>query len=233
MRHHTVEVAPYSPSYRVYDKDKAVICGEFDCLASAYGFVNSQPLEHRNQRRLSFTLKCEPEEKSTVNDWLRLLLKRPRVYEYYPAANWVILNEFGDIVTKEEIDDLPGRRYRHYWRDEDPRYNAMWEKLIRVKGDAKKVKTNYVVRENFGRHAWYHRDGSRDFDFIIWGQHRYPQTSREIRLNIAHADEYGEEMVRGRRRNLPTSWDDRQSGRWDKRKSWKDSTKRSKQWVPK
>jgi hypothetical protein len=135
----------------------------------------------------------------------------------------------------DEINRLRTKRsYRYYDRDKDPRYIAMWERLVSVKGDTKKVKSNFAAHGEWmhsswrgGDYCWY------SYSFNVWGHDRYPQTTREIRLNAAHADEYGEQFVRGRRRNLPTCWDDLRSGRWDKRKSWKDSTKRRKQWVPK
>jgi hypothetical protein len=235
MQHHTVEVVPYSPSYRVYDKDKAVFVKEFDTVEEAVKFVNDQPLVHPQQPRLSYTLKLEPEYRYTVylgiifDSTARFGYRRETQPAYAPAARWVILNEFGDIVSKEEVEDIRRRNYRRrYWRGEDPRYIATWERLVSVKGDAKKVKTNFVARED-------PRDNgqSRSFSFKVWGYDRHIRTTNEIRTNEGHINEYGEEFVRGRRRKIPTAWEDIRSGRWDKRKSWKDSTKRRKQWVPK
>lgn len=245
MYQKTVEVVPYSPSYRVYDKKNGKVCKEFDCIDSALAFINSQPVVSRHQQRLSYTLKLEPQGSVTNRIHIGYGDARPSYlnakyrteYEFFPPANWVILTDLGDVLSTDEVDSLRSqRRYRNnYWRDEDPRYHAMWEGLISVKGDAKKVKTNYAAHEDTYLYRRWYRDveNSRDFSFNIWGNDRYIRTTNEIRQNEAHADEYGEQMVRGRRRCLPTSWDDRNSGRWDRRKSWKDSTKRRKQWVPK
>lgn len=57
---------------------------------------------------------------------------------------------------------------------------------------------------------------------------RTPRTFNEIKQNIYAIDDG--EHVRGRRRNLPTSWDDKwpsqQFGR-----DWKRFTKKKKQWM--
>ena len=52
-------------------------------------------------------------------------------------------------------------------------------------------------------------------------------TTPERRWNIAHVNEYGEELVRGRRRHLPNTWDD--YIRINER-SWKQK-KIKKQWM--
>lgn len=53
---------------------------------------------------------------------------------------------------------------------------------------------------------------------------RHPRTTQEQRMNEAHF-----EYVRGRRRKLPTAWDDLNYSRRGG-KSWKDYTRRKKQY---
>ena len=62
------------------------------------------------------------------------------------------------------------------------------------------------------------------------GYYRRVRTLQERRLNMAAMDEYGPEIVRGRRRdrNLPTAWDD--IGRSNER-GWKAQGKGRKNWV--
>lgn len=97
--------------------------------------------------------------------------------------------------------------------------------LCKRKGDGKKIKTYWSTVEDIDN------NGDIRYD-IVAGYFRSVNTKNEQTANDAHMDEYGQEMVRGKRRYLPTAWDDVQSSYWGCRRSWKHNSKRRKQWVP-
>lgn len=105
---------------------------------------------------------------------------------------------------------------------------------FRRKNNRDKIKSSYHETKH-----WYHpgnwatnRDPCEYFTIQVVGYGRHPKTTNERRQNAAHCEEYGEWVVRGKRRgyNLPTSWEDRPLGVWKLKASWKHKSKRSKQY---
>lgn len=97
--------------------------------------------------------------------------------------------------------------------------------LCKCKGDGKKIKKGWSTIKTVDN------DGETRYD-IVANSFRSVNTKNEQTANSAHMDEYGQEMVRGKRRKLPTAWDDVQSSYWGCRRSWKHHSKRRKQWMP-
>lgn len=103
-------------------------------------------------------------------------------------------------------------------------------RLARKTGNPDKLKSicilHLVVRQ-----TWW------GTDYSYWsndelGYARVPRTRNEQRQNCGHCDEYGEWMVRGRRRgyNLPDSWSDRPCSINRRLHSWKAHSKRERQY---
>lgn len=116
--------------------------------------------------------------------------------------------------------------YHQSYAEWQKKRNKIDSGLCKHKGDARKVKTNWAVIETVDKYG--------DVDYTYAHSHfRSVATKNEQTQNVAHMDEYGYEMVRGRRRKLVSSWDDVSSSYWGCRRSWKHNSKRRKQWVPK
>lgn len=116
--------------------------------------------------------------------------------------------------------------YRKSYEEWRNKRNKIDRSLCKHKGDARKVKTNWAVTETVDKYG--------DVDYTYAHSHfRSVGTKNEQTQNVAHMDEHGYEMVRGRRRKLVSSWDDVTSSYWGCRRSWKHNSKRRKQWVPK
>lgn len=61
---------------------------------------------------------------------------------------------------------------------------------------------------------------------------RRPHTQNERALNALHSVDEWDVKIRGRRKKLPSSYDDKPISKFGMRKSWKYNSKRSKQWNP-
>lgn len=237
MRNKVVDVDPFKLTYRPYHKVDREFYGEFDCLLDAVAFCNENFKKvHWEHKAISHTLKNEGEVKYVTNThWVwdaeRNRSKTIYEYAYAPASPWVILSERG-VVTADDIkaarDAIPrGVSSYDRWEARGRRSDMLHVRLVRKRGDGLKIKTTYAY---VWRAGWR---GEAHLDTLVRGYHRYPDTNRERRINIAHMDEYGWGVVRGKRRKLPSSWDDRPCGAWDLQDSWKGHSKRRKQWKPK
>lgn len=237
MRYKTKEVEQHRVKYRVFDKEQRQFCSEFEDLYDAivYCEVNTET-KRWNIPKISHTLKTE-------SDYSEMRTKLERVdgvfrrtvldFIKYPAAKFVILNDLGDVVGKEEVDSCrklnrprKAERARMLWEKSQFRRNV---RLVCSRGSPKKIKQTYrKFYKGFGR--WGH-----DFSRVIWSYYRHPRTHGEIKQACAHADEYGEQIVRAKRRynNVPDAWDEYCSDVYRTEKSWKHNSKRRKQWVPK
>lgn len=253
MRYKTVEVAPFHYNYRAYNKLTAE-CVERDSLTGAVAFVNGQPRRHPQQPRLSYTLKLEAETRY-ISHHIRVyngegeveqriagfsFMSRNRVrdkavYASAPAADWVVINPLGEAASKDDIEAafraLP---YVSRWETshaERHRRNLSKERrLIRVKGSPRKVKAScQVVPDTY---SGYRNEES--YSNLVRGYYGRPRTTSERRKAEGHINEYGEGLVRGKRRPhmLPSYWDDKPCSMWDTEKNWKHGTKRRKQWIP-
>ena len=89
------------------------------------------------------------------------------------------------------------------------------------------MKSHYTRIDEGHRWHWSEKNlGRYTVEYSYWTQVR---TTNERRQNsAAKADGI---KVRGKRRKLPTSWDDKRISR-DWGRSWKDYTKRRKQYHP-
>ena len=80
---------------------------------------------------------------------------------------------------------------------------------------------------------WYWAKHSDDYEWnnpVMYIFTIYVKTTAEQRANEAlKSDGYGD-LVRGKRRHLPTAWDDKPNSAWKTRKSWKHHSKRRHQW---
>lgn len=236
MRYKTKEVEQHRVKYRVFDKEQRQFCSEFEDLYDAIVYCEVHAETKRwNVPKISHTLKTEAEYKEVRTGYRLVYDKLIRVYEnfYYPAAKFVILTDLGDVVGKEEIDEA--RKLNRVWKN--GRWGPEWEeycyqrdsRLVCSKGSPKKIKQTYrKFYKGFGR--WGH-----DFSRVIWSYYRHPRTHGEKKQACAHADEYGEQIVRAKRRynNVPDAWDEYCSDVYRTEKSWKHNSKRRKQWIPK
>jgi hypothetical protein len=236
MRFKTVEVNPYTHTYCAFNKHTGETYGDFDCLHEATNFATGQPRRHERQATFSYTLKRESPDshevyKGRVFDdtgasWQRRYGRSIYVTVYHPAPDWVILDDLGDLVPENEVKRASAYRYRnHNWETRLERYALKGVRLTRIKGSGNKIKASCEQVPESWRGGGY--------DNRIRGYHRGPKTTRERRLNEAHVADYGWELVRGRRRCLPSNWDDRAVSIYKSEDNWKHHSKRRKQWKPK
>lgn len=237
MRYKTKEVEQYQTTYKVFDKHKKKFCASYQDLCEAADYCESKAsVKIWNIPRISYTMKWEADYSVTNYIGSYTGCGAPRKYEKlsYPAPKYVILTEFGDVVSEAEIKSA--RRQKYVYKP--ARWgNLDWEqecynrdsRLVYKKGSNRKIKATYrKVLGGFG--VW-----GRHFGFEVGGYYRPVRSHSEMKYACAHAQEYGDEMVRAKRRykNLPNSYDDYKSDVWDTQKSWKHNSKRRKQWVPK
>lgn len=236
MRYKTKEVEQHRVKYRVFDKEQRKFCSEFEDLYDAivYCEVNAE-VKRWGIPKISYTLKTEGEysEIHSRYDIVDGAFRRTYYTTKHPAAKFVILTDLGDVVGEKEVDEC--RKLNRVWKN--GRWGAEWRReqfdrdsrLVYTKGSPKKIKKAYrKIYVGMGR--WGH-----DFRNEVWVYYRHPRTHGEIKQACAHADEYGEQIVRAKRRykNVPDAWDDYCSNVYRTEKSWKHNSKRRKQWVPK
>lgn len=240
MRYKTEDVAPYTHTYCAFNKHTGETYGDFDCLSEATEFAKGQPRRHERQGTFSYTLKLEPQASDRIyvgrvfdgigetERWMRGWGRTIYNTVYFPAPDWVIRDDLGDLVPEDEVKRASAYRYRnHSWDARHARYALKGVRLARIKGSGDKIKASCEqIPSVFGSY----REG---FDNRVRGYHRGPKTTSEKRVNAAHVEEYGWNMVRGRRRCLPSNWDDRPVSIYNAEDNWKHHSKRRKQWKPK
>lgn len=236
MRYKTKEVEQHQVKYRVFDKTQKKFCDEFEDLYDAIVYCEVHAETKRwNVPKISHTFKTEAEYKEVRIEHRLVYDKFVLVYEnfYYPAAKFVILTDLGDVVGKEDIDEA--RKLNRVWKN--GRRWLEWEeycykrdsRLVCSRGSPKNIKQTYrKIYRGFGQ--WGH-----DFRNEVWSYYRSPRTHGEIKQACAHADEYGEQIVRAKRRyhSIPNARDELRSDVYSTQKSWKHNSKRRKQWIPK
>lgn len=92
------------------------------------------------------------------------------------------------------------------------------------------MKTNYQLNKPYRyysiyRQEWVEFTSKGIYEHRFVNNCRYPKTTQERRWNDAH-----KEFVRGKRRNLPTTWDDLRPS-FGYGSDWKRFTKKRKQYL--
>jgi len=223
MRHKTKEVPPYKHTFRVFNKATKEYSQDFEELFDAIVYVlGNQKFRHlyywRVQHQLSYVMRYEPPV---------------YLYGYYSkqppiaAPLNVIVNDLGEVVTKEEVRDAftytPSAGYRGSRRKYD---NDVKARLLRIKGAPDKIKQSC-------EHVPYHSNYGDGYTSKVIGSYCHPGSMKEKRDTEGHINEYGPKMVRGRRKpiHLRDSYDDKPISVWKTINSWKHHSKRRKQWV--
>ena len=176
------------------------------------------------------------------NDWLVYKEYRPFTWSKYSyldgfvredAYPLVMYNNLGAVIHPDEIARhkliAPViKPWQDKWKERAARRNMKDSRRLWKAGNPDKLKYDWSVKE------------SRDvYGDISYDNHcrfyRRIRTAQARRMAVAHCEEYGNEMVRGKRRhrNLLTSWDDISSSMWYTQESWKHHSKRAKQWRAK
>ena len=150
---------------------------------------------------------------------------KTRLVEDYRA--YQIHDHFGVDITDIVLEEFREPRRYSSWRDyivEDSEPDVRYKK-----GNPNKIKRGY------GEHSYWQENDYYEFPFITYGYHRSFNTMPERRRNAADCDDYGHEIVRGKRRgrNLPDPWDDYPNSACYEQKSWKRHSKRRHQWKVK
>lgn len=228
------ETDGFKPTYKVYDKTKAKHVGIFYTLYDAISFVqdNTEVITFRVPLH-SYTMKLEPaiQVKDGNGFWDSKVYNRTYTYTSYDPPRFVILTTLGDIVPEAEVvEETKRNRHRKHYKWSHIDYtewcNRRNSRLIYKKGSTNKIKLAF--RKKLTRLSGFYNNDIR-------GYYRHPKTHSEMKIAAAHVNEYGESIVRGKRRvcNLPDSWDDLQNGSYRSELSWKHHSKRRKQWIPK
>lgn len=234
MRHKTVETSPFRYTYRVYDRGAGEYIGwDIETLYDAYCVASARASKlgfwRYDSRPLFGTTLVKPPRLTVREVGRRYDQKYHNKPFFYDEGNFVIISDTGRIFTHEEIKAAIAENrkpFRYSWEGREERRDILERRLIAVRGSGLKIKTQYALHEDSG---W---DGTPRLRSYVGGYHRFPKTHPERVQNIAHVDEYGWWAVRGKRRKLPSSWDDRYCGMYDKRDCWKHHSKRRKQWIP-
>lgn len=232
MKPKNYKTKPFRYTYKVYDQYDGVCIFKTTDLIEAYGVLN----EHRHETVVvsQYSHNCYLYEHGHY------------LYNHrHPLFSWE------SIVPRYQLWDhfgkeVPYSRYRAAYRRRYPRYrphkwrggywNGFGDQRDTLvihfkKNDPNKIKKGYF-------HVFVHNnwDNQRDYyDFKIGGWYRAIRTTNERRQTSGHVDEYGESIVRGRRRGktLPNSWDDFQNHSADSTSSWKHNSRRRHQWKVK
>jgi len=202
---------PFKYTYRVYDKYDGVCCFTTTDVEEAFDVL-------REQRNNLITINKLSNEVHLYHPG------HPMRSWYVTVPRFEVWDHFGERVTPPYTQYR--RRYSNYY---DGTGSKLDNVIIRYrKNNVNKIKQGYS-------HA-YTYENSRKFkeydDFIIGGCHRKFSTTHERRQNIHAIMEYGDTIVRGKRRghNLPNTWDDLPNRSWGAASSWKHNSKRRKQW---
>lgn len=157
------------------------------------------------------------------------------------------VNDTMDIIDAKTLHSVPGpRRYmfydsyyriidaRMYWEEAKKRYLQRKERR-----ESRLVPDDVQYGDVLYKYRWW--NGKPEGKYLYrcgpvpntrcWrgGKHyyRHPQTTNEFKKNT---DPDYKQYVRAKRRHLPTTWDDIRISSNDDR-SWKNCTKKKKQWM--
>lgn len=145
----------------------------------------------------------------------------------------VVYDNLGRIITRKELASIKmGRpeynnaRYERRQEMFDYQRNLTDSALCKCKSDTKKVKTHWATAETVDRF------GNEGYDYSPYYTHSV-RVKNEQTANEAHSEEYGANLIRGKRSSLPNPWDGKPSSFSGCRRSWKHNSKRRKQWIAK
>ncbi len=229
MKGKTVETVAFVFRYFLVNRYTKEKFGPFDNIADAKAF------KYEKYRYLyldsNYSDKVEIDYKERENLWANSILKRSNEIDRYAKKPFAIVNHLGDVIDPKIVQEAG----REDWRNN--RYD-MWRKRGLISGarrefrkaNPNKLKMLYTTVKTV--------DTLGDVDFDeMWmrSYYRRIRTTQERRMAVAHMDEYGAQMVRGKRRvrTLPNAWDDYSSNVWDLKNSWKHNSKRGQQYKTK
>lgn len=209
MKHKTSSTKPFPYAYRIWDTVDKIYVYETISRRIVYQTFHN-----------------------FYNEWITHTIRHYSSYTYtwyereeQDYRRYQILNHFNEVISYNDLHELYGARRINYWIRHQRR--AKKSPDIRYKsGNPNKIKRGYYTG------YWFEDDNKYEADFITGGYFRSFYTMNERRQNAAHVDDYGIEVVRGRRRgrNLPDSWDDYKNSSWGSVKSWKHHSKRRHQY---
>jgi hypothetical protein len=199
-------IEPYAVKYRIWDTvDYGIVYETSDVVELSYVYYES------------YMARKVPNYSYGFLD--------ARYYQEISVPRYEVFTEFG-----EPVDIVP--RYRNW------RYKERYEKpldVVYTKKNPNKIKKGYF--DNGERYGWRrsHINPWHHYPYISMGYFRAVKTQNERRQNAAIIADYGDNVVRGRRRSkqLPSAWDDIPVHSWDLVKSWKHNSKRRHQWKVK
>lgn len=151
-------------------------------------------------------------------------LPKTRFVNDYRA--YQIHDHFGSDITQNILDEYHNPRRYKSWHDTC--HDSTEPDIRYKKGNPNKIKRGYGTYN-----YWDSHEG--EFPYKTYCYHRILRTMPERRRNAADCDDYGHEIVRGKRRgrNLPDPWDDHENSATHEQKCWKRHSKRRHQWKPK
>lgn len=145
----------------------------------------------------------------------------------------IIEVESNRILKIDELQNNANFYYKkYYFRYDDKKYDTIRKNLNINKINVRKIKRKYSSKLKYWNHSF-------DFSYEIGSEFSYYskiRTLSETRNNYGIFDDYKNEfpnLVRPKRKNLPSAWDDKPNGIFSLYKSWKHNSKRRKQWVAK
>lgn len=237
------DVKQFSYSYRIYNRLTGKYTAVFDSIKSAIdnalesGFIGIEEFKYKKflnifantvKTKKLIEISTKHSSMMSYNEWKIISkIKFQNSTEIYTMievetnaivsldiieANYKITKNTRDYKNLRKINDNKIRRIKFY------------------KKNIRRIKKNYSV----GTHYFYNEMSLYPCEFL--GYHASVSTTNEIRLLEGIVNEYEREypgLVRGKRKNLPTSWDDQAISAYATHKSWKHNSKRKKQWVPK
>lgn len=119
------------------------------------------------------------------------------------------------------------------WDEQRAIENAKDSRRRRVRGNPNKIKEQFIPYWEPPVYRCWGWTGGYWVEDTICYHFRSVRTNQERKWNKAHCEEYGEHLVRGRRRTIPDAWEDLPNASWGHRHSWKKHSRRKYQWKPK
>ena len=204
----TYPTEPFPFQYKVWDK-----------VLNKYVFKTSDPKEAYDTYCAYYHGEYFMERLSYQNDWDRYWTHYEGLVQRYFLHDHFGVEVYWDLFKKYRVRRRWGARFDQEEKLPDVRYK---------KGNPNKIKRGYHTNN------WWDDDYPvYENAFKTYGWYRGIRTTAERRRNIADVDEYGSAIVRGRRRKLPSAWDDERNATCEHLTSWKNHSKRRHQWKPK
>lgn len=230
MRSKTVETVPFVFRYFLVNRYTKEKFGPFDNIVDAKAF------KYEKYRYIywdgnSYADKLEFNHQERQNQWAHNILGRTKEVDRHAKKPFAILNHLGDVIDPKIVHEAG----RGEWRNN--RYERWRERglISGARREFRKYNPN-KLKMLYSTVKTVDSLGDIEYDETWMRSHyRRIRTTQERRMAIAHMDEYGAQMVRGKRRarTLPNAWDDYSSNVWDLKESWKHHSKRNKQYKTK